>query len=156
MNTLSNYNKIALGKVDGKNIFLSPPSWDCNWYWGFGYLGNRDCHYHIDGLKKIETYNIEKSTWEYEFVNLFDGLKKHFGETFIVKEDGDIWTLAELFQTFYALKETAEVLGRGGSHYTNNPCKDLIINKYEVTRINNVVLPQVFEEIYKILNKYSK
>ena len=48
-------------------------------------------------------------------------------------------------------KETAEILGRGGAHYTNNPCKDVIINTDEVTRINTVVLPAVFEEIYKIL-----
>ena len=123
------YNKIKIGVVNNENIYLSPPSWDCDWYWGFGYIGNKNCHYHIDGLKKIETYNFEKKVFEYEFVNLYDGFKKHFGDSFIVKEDKDIWTLAELFKTFYTLKETAEVLGRGGSHYTNNPCSLIIMNK---------------------------
>lgn len=154
MTTLSNYKKILLGKNNGENIYLSPPSWDCGWYWGFGYLGNKNCHYHVDGLKKIDTYNSEKIIFEYEFVNLYDGFKKHFGETFIVKEDKDIWTLAELFATFYQLKETAETFGRGGSHYTTNPCKEILIDTDLVTKINNVLLPQVFEEIYKILNKY--
>lgn len=52
--------------------------------------------------------------------------------------------------TFYALKETAEVLGRGGSHYTNNPISELIKNADEVKRINEVIMPALFDEIYKI------
>lgn len=155
MRTLSDYpKKVFLGKHDNKSIYLTAPSWDCGWYWGFGYLGNKNCHYHVDGLKKIETYDFSKSVWQYEFVNLYDGFKKHFGDSFVVKDDKDVWTLAELFATFYPLRETAEVLGSGGSHYTSNPAKDIIINKDEVERINNVVLPQIFEEIYKILAKY--
>lgn len=156
MKTLSNYkSKIYLGTVNNERIYLSAPSWDCGWYWGFGYLGNMNCHYHVDGLTKIKNYNFEKSVWEYEFVNLYDGFKKHFGDSFIVKNDSDIWTLAELFKTWYTLKETAEVLGSGSAHMTTNPCKDIIINKDEVTRINGIVLPQIFEEIYKILSKYT-
>ena len=74
----------------------------------------------------------------------------------MVKNDKDIWTLAELFGTFYTLKEAAEVLEHGCSYYTTNPCKDTIINKGEVERINNVVLPAIFDEIYKILESYAK
>jgi|GEM_PF-2331276 len=138
MKTLSNYSKILLGYNDNQPIYLSPPSWDCGWYWGFGYLGNKNCHYHIDGLSKDK--------------NLYDAFIEHFDDTLTVRKS-DLWTLVELFSTFYSLKKTCEVLGRGGSHYTSNPCKDLIINTDEVTRINNIVLPQVFEEIYKILNR---
>ena len=156
MKTKSEYPKrFLLGSRDGEKIYLTAPSWDCGWYWGFGYLGNNNNHYHVDGLKKIETYNFNKSVFEYEFVNLYVGLKKHFGDTFVVKKDSDIWTLAELFQTFYTLKETAEVFGRGGSYYTKNPCKDLLINKELVDKINNVLLPEIFEQIYLILNKYN-
>lgn len=134
---LSDYpNKILLGQNGGENIYLSRPSWDCDWYWGFGYLGNKNCHYHVDGLSKDK--------------NLFDAFKKHFGNTLIVR-DSELWTLCELFQTFYVLKETAEVLGRGGTHMTTNPCAKIITNKKEVERINEVVLPSIFEEIYKIL-----
>jgi hypothetical protein len=139
MKTLSNYPKgILLGENNGEKIYLSAPSWDCGWYWGFGYIGNKDCHYHIDGLSKKEK------------CNMFDAFKKHFGKSLIVR-DSQLWTLCELFQTFYTLKSTAELLGRGGAHYTTNPCKDVIMNKAETDRINNVVLPQIFEAIYKIL-----
>lgn len=146
MKTLSEYPKqILLGYNNDEPIYLSAPSWDCGWYWGFGYLGNKNCHYHVDGLNKGKNQN------------LYDAFIEHFGNTLTVRRS-QLWTLCELFKTFYALKQTAEVLGRGGSHYTNNPCKDVIINIDEVARINNVVLPQIFEEIYKILlrNKDNK
>lgn len=137
MKTLSTYpTKILLGRNNNEPIYLTAPKWDCGWYWGFGYIGNNNCHYHIDGMEKGK--------------NLYDAFKEHFGNTLTVR-DSDLWTLAELFKTFYLLKETAEVLGRGSTHLSSNPCKDLIINKDETDRINSVVLPQVFEEIYKIL-----
>lgn len=139
MQTLSNYPaKIFIGTNNDEKIYLSAPSWDCGWYWGFGYLGNKNCHYHVDGLNRNEN------------INLFDAFKKHFGTSLVVR-DSQLWTLCELFKTFYTLKETAEVLGRGGSHFTKNPCSELITNKDEVVRINNTVLPAIFEEIYKIL-----
>ena len=139
MKALREYaKKIYLGTVNGEKIYLSAPSWDCGWYWGFGYLGNNNCHYHVDGLRKD--------------VNLYDGFKKHFGNSFVIKES-DIWVFAELFQTFYSLRETAELLGRGGSHLTTNPCSEIIINKSETERINNVVLPAIFDEIYKVIER---
>lgn len=135
----SNYPaKLFIGENDGEKIYLSAPSWDCGWYWGFGYLGNKNCHYHVDGLNAKEN------------INLFDAFKKHFGSSLVVR-DSQLWVLCELFKTFYTLKEAAEVLGRGGSHFTTNPCSELIINKDEVTRINTIVLPAIFDEIYKIL-----
>ncbi len=142
MKTISNYpDKFYLGKSGGERIYLTAPSWDCGWYWGFGYLGNKNCHYHVDGLSKNS--------------DLFDGFKKHFGDTFIIKNDSDIWLLSELFETFYHFKKFAEVYHIGGSNYTNNPLKEIIKNGAELKRINEVILPHVFEEIYKVLNKYK-
>ena len=139
MKTVRDYKKKTyLGTRDGEKIYLTAPSWDCGWYWGFGYLGNKDCHYHVDGLSKDK--------------NLHDGFLEHFGDSFVVRES-DAWEFAELFQTFYTLKETAEVLGRGGSHLTNNPCREIIKNAEEVKRINEVVLPAVFDAIYQILDR---
>lgn len=134
------YNKKLIGYHHNEPIYLSPPSWDCGWYWGFGYLGNKNCHYHVDRLAKD--------------CNLYDGFIKHFGNTLTIRPS-HLWTFCELFKTFYILKETAEVLGRGGANYSNNPCKDIIVNKEEVERINKIVLPEIFKEIYVILDKNS-
>lgn len=137
MKTLRKYaDRILLGYNDNEPIYLSAPSWDCGWYWGFGYLGNRNRHYHLSSLFKNK--------------NLYDGLKEHFKETLRLRNT-DKWVFAELIRTFYYLKDTAEVLGRGGSHLSSNPCEDIIINKEEVKRINEIVLPKIFDEIYNIL-----
>ena len=149
--------KIFLGtNIDNKRIYLSAPSWDCGWYWGFGYLGNTTCHYHVDGLKTIRKYNVEKKVHECEFVNLFDGFKRHF-RTFIVEDDKDLWELCDLFETFYTLRKSAELFHRGYSHYTDRvECKNQIKNDDYYNNINGVMFPIIFDEIYKILLKYKK
>lgn len=131
------YNKrIFLGiDSEGENIYYYSPSWDCGWYWSFGYLGNNNRSYSLKSL-------IEGAS--------FDNIKNHFSDKFVIK-NSNIWVFLELAKTAYALKETAEILGRGGSHMTTNPVKDIIINKDEVTRINKTVLPEIFDEINNLL-----
>lgn len=142
VNTTKFDDKIFMGVSDGKREYLAEPSWDCDWYWGFGYLQNKNIHHHIDGLSKDK--------------NLFDAIKEYYGDTLNealkVDDNKNLWTFCELMATFYALKETAEVLGRGGSHYTTNPIKELITNKVEAKRINDIVMPALFDEIYKLFN----
>lgn len=130
--------KIYLGTNEyGERTWLTPSVWDCNWYWSFGYLGNSSCHYHLGSLSKD--------------CNLRDGIEKHF--TNFPLKGQELWVFCELAQTAYALKKTAEVLGRGGSHYTKNPVADLIKNHAEVERINKIVLPAIFAEIYKLFGR---
>jgi hypothetical protein len=121
---------------------LSAPSWDCGWYWGFGYLGHKDAHFHLDGLVK------EHNT------NMFDAIKKEFGDTLTIKDDADLWVFCELMQTAYTLKKTAEVLGSGGLHYTTNPLAETIKNTAETSRINSIVLPAIFDRVDLLLAKY--
>lgn len=128
--------------AEGKKHYLEKQSWNCGWYWGFGHIHtftSRDigCHYHFDGLAKN--------------CNLYDGFKKAFVDS--VLTDAELWKLCELMKVFYILQKTAEVLGRGGAHYTTNPCKDIIANDEEVKRINEVVLPAIFAEIEKLLTE---
>ena len=131
--------------AEGKKHYLEKASWDCGWYWGFGYIHtftSRDfgmC-YHFDGFEK-------KS-------NMYDGFKKAFTDS--VLTDSELWKLCELMKTFYVLKNTAEVLGRGGANYTTNPCSEIIKNTDEVKRINEIVLPAIFEEIYALLSKQAR
>lgn len=133
-----------LGIKDNRKYYLETPSWDCGWYWGCGY---------------VETYNRRKTDIEshQHFDGLFLKTKKNGYDAFIEFFDDitidkkEVWTLIELMKTIYILKETAEVLGSGGSHYTNNPCKDVIINTFEVARINDEVLPKLFEEVEELL-----
>lgn len=134
--------KIFIGKSDGLNEFLAAPSWDCGWYWGFGYLQNENIHHHVDSINK------DKS--------LFDSIKEYYGDTINPKltenDNAKLWIFCELMRTFYTLKKTTEVLGRGGSNYTTNPISALIKNVDEVKRINEVIMPALFNEIYNLFN----
>lgn len=135
--------KRLLGKdSEGTSYYLADASWDCGWYWGYGYIQTRDSHQHADG----KFYNEGN---EYADTNIFTGgflVEKTFSE-----KDG--WKLRELMATFYQLKKQAELVGRGGMNVTKNPLSEYLKDKAEADRINKVVLPKVFEEINKILDK---
>ena len=107
-----------LGKdKDGISYWLEAPSWDCGWYWGFGY---------------VETYtnnrNPEKSrdiSSHQHFNNMFlngpkcsrDMFKEFFVETPL--SDDEIWELVDYMQTFYTLKSAAELFRHGYSWQTS-------------------------------------
>lgn len=123
-------------KEDNTKIYLSAATWDCGWYWGFGYLGNKNEHYHLNDYKNGRN------------INMYDALVEDYDLNPGIK--ANLWVFCELALTIYALRNTAEVLGRGGSHMTTNPCADLIINKDEVNRINEVVLPELMTKLYEL------
>ena len=134
------YPKVLLGTTKynathNQKIYLTPPDWACGWYWSWGWIGNRYCHYHLDSLFKD--------------TNMYDGIKAHF-KTFTAVEPEDLWAFCELVRTFYSLKEAAELLIRGGSHYTNNPCQELIEDADYAKHINTVLIPAIFAETYKL------
>ena len=136
--------KFYMGNRDGERIYLSRPSFDCNWYWGFGYLGNRNCHYHLNGVTEGKNINFR------------DAVLAHFGDSFVIKDERDVWTFSEIVLTIYTLKDTAELFHLGGSHMTTNPDAATLKAKGEwLTEINEVLIPRQIEELYKILLKYA-
>lgn len=135
MNKIKFIDKVYIGENGGKREYLFAPSWDCGWYWGFGYLGHEDLHHHVDSISTSK--------------NLYDALTEYYGDSLVLKED-KLWTFCELMRTYYILKDTAEALGRGGAHYSTNPCEDIIKNGAEVKRINETVMPALFNEVYKL------
>lgn len=134
---------------EGIKYFLEEASWDCDWYWGGGYIEtftnntnpvcsrDIDSHHHFNLM--FLTYNK----------NGFDMFKDFFKETPFT--DNEIWKICELMKSFYVAREYSDMIYRGGAHYTSNPAKETIINKDEYTRINKVVIPTIMTELYKIL-----
>jgi len=121
------------------DVELCRPTWDCGWYWSFGYLGNENCHFHLGNMPDMK--RLVPSDLHKDFTELNQNL-----------EDNDaIWTFCELVNTAYILKETAEMLGRGGAHFTRNPLDFLIQNQEEVQRIQTEVLPAIFNQISELL-----
>ena len=137
MKSIKGAKKIYFGTFseETEKIYLTKPSWDCGW--GFGYLGNNNRHFHLSGYQNGRN------------INMYDALTKDYDLN--PKIEKNLWTFCELIQTAYTLQETAEVLVRGGSHYTTNPFSGLIQNKKEVTRINEVLLPTIFNYISDLI-----
>ena len=77
---------LGVRKEDGLKVWLQEPSWDCGWYWGFGYIEiyskNQKAlyeHTHFDSL----FFGKEKDA--------FKMLKEYFKET--VLTDKEKWQI---------------------------------------------------------------
>jgi hypothetical protein len=127
--------KILLGTRDNVKTYLEAPRWSCDWYWSFGRISTKTSSEFITGC--------------YENRNLHSVLTEDFELEPQIKKN--IWTLCELIMSAIYLKDAAEVLGRGGAHYSSNPCKDIITNNSEVERINTIVLPSIFDKIQELI-----
>ena len=138
---------------NGEKCWLEEGTWDCGWYWGFGYIevytnqnnpnasSNIRLHTHFDGRM-----GEHKANW-------FDAFKAEFPKS--VLSDDEIWELCDLMQSFYTLKATAELLCRGNSNLTSRGLVEevsaSIVNPTEVKRINETAIPAILEAVYKLL-----
>lgn len=138
MKLLRDYpEKILIGKnQENESIYFYRPSWDCNWYWGFGYIGHNRLRTHLDSLGNS---------------NLFINIKNYFSEFILQDKDKDMWLFCEYVMTVYTLRSYSEVIHHGGSYYSYNPHKDVIKNPDEYKRINSELIPLLIDEIYKLL-----
>lgn len=129
----------------GENIYLTLPTFDCDWYWGFGYLGNKNLHF------PLSSYQEELATGETRNINMFDSLKRDYELCDALQDDKALWVFCELALTIYTLIDVAGIHNRGGSHFATNPCKDLLKSPEQYEHINFVLLPALFKEMDKVL-----
>jgi len=145
--------RVLLGKdCLGTKLWLTPPSWDCKWYWGFGYIHTPNSHSHFSGLVgKQEYYDNKKQAWlQSDYVhNPYDS--PQLIETCFSYNEG--WKIAELFKQFYLLREMAEFTGRDkpNCHITSDSGVDHGDLKDWCKKINEVMIPKITAEIMRIL-----
>jgi len=134
--------RIKIGNIKGhtKSVYLEKHSWDCEWYWGFGYLEARDMHFHFSEVVPNQSGGKEL---------VFD-----FGcddKTVIELEPGlDGWILMELFQQAYALKNVAEMYHTGcaGADMLSN----MGIGSYRSKESNKKIAKKVNAELKRVLD----
>jgi hypothetical protein len=146
---------------EGKLVWLEAPSWDCGWYWGFGYMEIYTNNVHPERAKdivshshwnefvgKVEIYDVETG----QFIHT--DYKYHINESPLLSEtvltENESWLISDLMKSFYTLKEAAAVLGNGDSHYASDPsktCQDTEL----ANKINQEILPKLFEQVISIL-----
>lgn len=133
-------------KEDGKNIYLVAPSWDCNWYWGFGY---------IRAYTKYDIYDHQHFDSLFLKNDIFDNFKNYFQETVLTNDE--IWELLGYMKEFYIMQKYAELLQYG--NYVTPKAKNILeeknkeANEKETERINKTILPELFKKIDKLLTE---
>lgn len=138
---------------DGINYFLEAATWDCEWYWGGGYVET-----YTNNCNPVLSKDIKSHQ---HFDGLFFGGRKNGFDTF--KEflpvnpftDSEIWQICELMKSFYIARKYADMVYTGGAHYTKNPAAKIIKSEDEYKRINNIVIPAIMESLYKILEEVA-
>lgn len=114
--------KIYLGKVKkdfrsgngksclaGEKIWLQKHEWDCDWYFGLGYIGNKDVHTHfnhelLESAPVLASEIFEDS----QFTN------------------AEWWIIRDLMIQAYALKAAADVYQHGGHQTSADGITDVI------------------------------
>ena len=142
--------------ADGTNYFYEKATFDCDWYWGIGYVESFsnnnypwrsrdiDCHTHFDYMMDQRRNTCGGH------MNWFDGFKNIFHETLLT--DSEIWRVCEIMKSLYTARAYSDMIYRGGSNYTGNPAREVIKNPAEYERINKVVIPALSEKLYSILD----
>lgn len=133
---------------EGKKYWLEGASWDCNWYYGFGYIesytnNNPELSRDISTHEHYDTKILKYGCTPEEF-------RKIFIDTPLT--DSEIWKLNELMRTFYTLKDYHRLTYSGSSNISKNACSSVLKNEAEFKRLKNDVFPKLFEEVYKILS----
>lgn len=133
--------KWLIGCSDNGFEYLEDFSWDCSWYWGGGYLGNKHLHHHVDGIRNGEN------------INMFDAMKKYFHKS-LELTDNQLWRFCDLFTQFYAYKKAAECFQHGG-HYTSEGRTEQEINKEMGAAINAHLASVIIPEIRKLMDEVA-
>ena len=142
-------DKIYLGTIDNEKIYLSKHSWDCDWYWGLWYLGNKNLHFYI--VRLIEYRYIKDSFLRFnkEVTNQnFCNIDTFFTEAWLTQKDW--WILRNLFIQAYALKNAAEVYRHGGHQFSLPGVTDIIKSETMEKAINKD-LEKVLDTIWNYL-----
>lgn len=124
--------------ISGENLYIEKHSFDRDWYWSFGYIGNKDVHMHFSELLYPDT---KKSG--YNVYNASELFKRPY------YSDEDWWIIRDLFVQAYALGKAAEVYKCSGRQ-TSKP-ETRIILSYDMHKRINADLEKVLDSIWEIL-----
>jgi hypothetical protein len=134
---------------DGEYVWLEKESWDCGWYWGFGYLHTFTNNRQPERSRDLSSHFHFDST----FLNgpdcCHDMFKNYFTET--VLTDDEMWILCDLMMTYYTLKKSAELFKHGYSYQTQKAKIEKVQSETHYDLVNKVWLPEVFKKIEQLL-----
>lgn len=151
-------------------IYLENFTWDCDWYWAGGYLGNKNCHFHFDGAfldtpdrrghplgsfctpwdskeerERSVVLTNGCSIWE-NITTFLDEVPEHLSQHW--------WRIKDLFKQFYKYREAAECAKLGG-HCTSSGRSDKEIRPRLNKLLNLHLLKVIIPEIHAVCEFYD-
>ena len=135
---------------DGEYVWLEEPSWDCGWYWGFGYLHTYTNNKQPERSRDLSSHFHFDSTFLNKNKSCRDAFKEYF--KFTVLTDDEIWEFCDYMKTFYTLKSVAELFKNGYSHQTERAKIEVLKSEEQQDLVNKVWLPEVFNRIKLLLS----
>ena len=145
-----NHEYYLLGQDnEGINYWLESAEWACKWYWGFGYVETFTNNDNPEQSKDIESHQHFDSLFLNTDVMCFEAFNVLLVDHPFT--DDEVWKLLDLFKTFYTCKEYAATIRNGNSHLTDRKLLATIQNKDEERRINEIVIPEIISNVYKIM-----
>jgi hypothetical protein len=135
--------------ADGLKHYLEAGSFDCGWYWGFGYI-EAFTNNTAPQLSRDICVHTHFDSCLLNGGGFVDRFRELFTDTPL--STNEIWQLLELMQSFYTARKYSDMLHTGGAHITSNPAGDTIKSDTEYKRINECVIPAIMAEVYKLLD----
>jgi len=129
---------VGVKYIEGELIFLSKHQWSCDWYWGFGYIGNKKTHTHFDSVFLEDGVLVASEIFENTKI-----------------QDSEWWILRDLFIQAYALKKCAEIYILGGHQTSKKGITDIIKNDLKA-KVLNEDLEIILDKIWSILIEINK
>jgi hypothetical protein len=168
--------KWTLGTLKGtsESVRLEDFTWDCDWYWGGGYVGNNNFHCHFDGcfLNTVDSRGHSLNSIGATFLDPWQPIPAHCDASKVHRvsngasvweplsffldnanyNEQQWWRIKDLFKQFYALRDAAEVFRYGG-HCSSNGRTPAEINLDMAASINKHIGEVIIHEIRKALDK---
>ena len=143
---------LGVSRDDKELVYMPKPSWDCDWYWGFGYVEtytgadpktSRDIasHTHYSSLC------LNNDNKKHKFIHILEDVEGLEACTLTRDEQ---WILSDLMKSYYTLKESAEIFHTGSSHYTSKTGVDLKNEDY-YNKINKELIPAITARVIELL-----
>ena len=135
--------------ANGTNYWLEEATWDCDWYWGGGYVETYTNNRNPERARDIESHQHFDDLFFKGNINGFTSFKNFFVETPFTNKE--IFQICELMKAFYIAREYSDMVYRGGTNYTENPAKEFIKSDVIYKTINELQIPNIMKKLYEIL-----
>jgi hypothetical protein len=147
--TIDHFGKHYLLGADknGTKHWLQFPSWDCDWYWGFGYIRTFTNNKNPEKSKDLQSHS-HATDFMYGYFTKWNGTKPILEKRTFTEKEG--WELSELFKQFYFLRDVAENFSRGKCHVSDTTIENWAKPEL-VEETNKVLIPMVMDRIIEIL-----